>query len=59
MVLAADLAVIAPLQAIPQLPAASPEALETLIGMGFDSTQATRALQQSHNDIQTALALLL
>jgi len=27
--------------------------------MGFDSAQATRALQQSQNDIQTALALLL
>ena len=47
------------MQAPVQLPAASPEALETLVGMGFDSAQATRALQQSHNDIQTALALLL
>lgn len=49
----------APRQAPAQLPPASPEALETLVGMGFDSAQATRALQQSHNDIQTALALLL
>ena len=48
-----------PAQALAQLPNASPEALETLVGMGFDSAQAARALQQAHNDIQTALALLL
>lgn len=41
------------------LPDASPEALEQLVAMGFDSSQAELALRQSRNDVQAALATLL
>lgn len=43
----------------PALPAASPEAIEQLVAMGFDQGRAANALQRSHNDIQTALTMLL
>lgn len=43
----------------PALPAASAEAVEQLVAMGFDQARAAAALQQSHNDIQTALTFLL
>ena len=43
----------------PALPEASPDAVQQLVAMGFDAATAAAALQQSHNDIQTALTLLL
>ena len=43
----------------PALPAASPDAVQQLVAMGFDPTRAAAALQQSHNDVQTALTYLL
>ena len=43
----------------PSLPAASPEAVQQLVAMGFDPTRAAAALQQSHNDVQAALTYLL
>jgi hypothetical protein len=41
------------------LPAASPEALQELLSMGFSREQAVHALQQAGNDLQTAIALLV
>ena len=43
----------------PALPEASPDAVQQLVAMGFDAARAAAALQQSHNDIQTALTFLL
>ena len=43
----------------PALPAASPEAVQQLVAMGFDPQRAAAALQQSHNDVQAALTYLL
>lgn len=43
----------------PALPAASPEAVQQLVAMGFDPQRAAAALQQSHNDLQAALTYLL
>lgn len=43
----------------PALPAASPDAVQQLVAMGFDPSRAAVALQQSHNDVQTALTYLL
>ena len=43
----------------PALPDASPDAVQQLVAMGFDPARAAAALQQSHNDIQTALTYLL
>ncbi len=43
----------------PALPAASPDAVQQLVAMGFDPNRAAAALQQSHNDVQTALTYLL
>ena len=42
-----------------RLPEASPQALEQLVAMGFDSGQAAQALRESANDVQGALAGLL
>ncbi|KAF6266496.1 hypothetical protein COO60DRAFT_1697105 [Scenedesmus sp. NREL 46B-D3] len=41
------------------LPAASPEALQELLSMGFSREQAVQALQQAGNDLQTAISLLV
>jgi hypothetical protein len=41
------------------LPAASPEALQELLAMGFSRERAVQALQQAGNDLQTAIALLV
>lgn len=43
----------------PALPAASPDAIQQLVAMGFDPIRAGAALQQSHNDVQAALTYLL
>ena len=43
----------------PALPEASPDAVQQLVAMGFDPSRAAAALQQSHNDVQTALTYLL
>lgn len=37
----------------------SEEALEQLIAMGFDRTSASAALQQTGNNVQAALSILL
>lgn len=43
----------------PALPEASSEGVQQLVAMGFDATRAAAALQQCHNDVQTALTFLL
>jgi hypothetical protein len=48
----------------PQAPAGpppepSPEALATLVGMGFEQSRAAAALQRTHNDVQAAIAQLV
>ena len=43
----------------PALPAASAEGVRQLVAMGFDPARAAAALQQSHNDVPTALTYLL
>lgn len=43
----------------PALPEASGDAVQQLVAMGFDPARASAALQQSHNDVQTALTYLL
>lgn len=37
----------------------SPEALQSLLAMGFSRERAVQALQQAGNDLQTAIALLV
>lgn len=37
----------------------SAEAVSALVAMGFSREQAVRALQQSGNDVQTAISLLV
>ncbi len=37
----------------------SPEAMETLVGMGFDRSRAAAALQRTGNDVQAAIAQLV
>lgn len=37
----------------------NPQALETLMGMGFDRSRAEAALRQAGNSVDQALALLL
>lgn len=49
-------------QAPPQVAArvvASPEAIQQLVGMGFDETRASRALETTRNDVQAAISLLV
>ncbi len=41
------------------LPQPSPEALQQLEAMGFDRVRATRALQQTGNDVNAAIAMLV
>lgn len=41
------------------LPPPSPEHLQQLMAMGFDRSRAERALQQTNNDINQAIALLV
>ncbi len=45
--------------AAPRLPQASAEAVQQLVAMGFEHQQAARALQQTNNDVQAAIGLLL
>lgn len=39
--------------------AASPEAIQQLVGMGFDEGRASRALETTSNDVQAAISLLV
>lgn len=40
-------------------PEASPEALATLLSMGFERSRAVAALQRTNNDVQAAIAQLV
>lgn len=42
-----------------RLPQPSAEAVQQLVAMGFEHQQAARALQQTNNDVQAAISLLL
>ena len=47
------------LQAPQQLPEPSPEGIAQLAAMGFDQARAARALQETGNDVNSAIALLV
>jgi Holliday junction resolvasome RuvABC DNA-binding subunit len=38
---------------------AAPEAVETLVGMGFDRARAAEVLRRTGNDVQAAIAQLV
>lgn len=44
---------------MPPMPEPLPEAVQQLVDMGFDRDRAKNALQQTRNDVQLALQMLL